>query len=167
MPVITASGLAKRIGDRTLFADLSFKLDRRERMTLAGRNGSGKTTLLRMLAGEAGLDGGEIVARQGRPRRAARPAPAARATRPCASTCTAGLALDRRDRGRARPRSSSAMADGAPTRRRSSAYADAQARLEHAGGYRWRDAVERDAARPRLRRRRARPAARRRSPAAS
>ena len=29
-------------------------------MTLAGRNGAGKTTLLRMLAGETGVDGGEL-----------------------------------------------------------------------------------------------------------
>ncbi len=65
MPVITAAGLAKRIGDRTLFADLSFKLDRRERMTLAGRNGSGKTTLLRMLASEIGTDAGRVVLGKG------------------------------------------------------------------------------------------------------
>ena len=61
MPVIQASGLTKHIGGRTLFSDVSFKLDRGERMTLSGRNGSGKTTLLRMIAGEAGLDAGTIA----------------------------------------------------------------------------------------------------------
>src|SRR4249919_128196 len=65
MPVITASGLTKRIGGRTLFGELAFKLDRRERMTLSGRNGSGKTTLLRTIAGEAGLDGGTIALGKG------------------------------------------------------------------------------------------------------
>ena len=61
MPVIQASGLTKHIGGRTLFSDVSFKLERGERMTLSGRNGSGKTTLLRMIAGEAGLDAGTIA----------------------------------------------------------------------------------------------------------
>ena len=65
MPVITASGLVKHIGGRTLFADLSFKLDRGERMTLSGRNGSGKTTLLRMLSGEAGIDAGTLATGKG------------------------------------------------------------------------------------------------------
>ena len=49
MPVVTASGLTKRIGARTLFSGVSVKLDRGDRMTLSGRNGSGKTTLLALL----------------------------------------------------------------------------------------------------------------------
>src|SRR5215208_5093438 len=60
MAVITASGLSKHVGARPLFADVSFKLERGDRMTLAGRNGSGKTTLLRTIAGEAGLDAGTV-----------------------------------------------------------------------------------------------------------
>src|SRR3954470_16721376 len=60
MAVITASGLAKHVGARPLFADVAFKLERGDRMTLAGRNGSGKTTLLRTIAGEAGLDAGTV-----------------------------------------------------------------------------------------------------------
>ena len=155
MPVITASGLAKHIGGRTLFADLSFKLDRGERMTLSGRNGSGKTTLLRMLSGESGIDAGTIVDRQGRPRCAPRPAPAAR-RRELREYVTSGLdwiAAIEADLARLEQR----MTEGAADEATLDAYANAQARLEHAGGYRWRDAVEVDAARPRLRRRRARP----------
>ncbi len=34
------------------------------------------------------------------------------------------------------------MADGASDPATLSAYADAQARLEHAGGYRWRDGID-------------------------
>ncbi len=34
---------------------MSFKLERGDRMTLAGRNGAGKTTLLRMLAGQTSV----------------------------------------------------------------------------------------------------------------
>jgi ATP-binding cassette, subfamily F, member 3 len=44
---------------------VSFKLERRDRLTIAGRNGAGKTTLLRMLAGEASIDGGELVFSKG------------------------------------------------------------------------------------------------------
>ena len=35
-----------------LLRGVSFKLERRDRLTIAGRNGAGKTTLLRMLSGE-------------------------------------------------------------------------------------------------------------------
>ena len=48
-----------------LFRGVSFKLERRDRMTLAGRNGAGKTTLLRMLAGESSVDSGEVVLAKG------------------------------------------------------------------------------------------------------
>ena len=51
------------------------------------------------------------------------------------------------------------MATGSSEASTLDAYADAQARLEHAGGYRWRDGVGRRAARARLRRVRARPLA--------
>src|SRR5213083_2351368 len=61
MAVAIASDLGKDIAGEPLFRGVSFKLERRERLTLSGRNGSGKTTLLRMLAGETGIDGGELV----------------------------------------------------------------------------------------------------------
>ena len=61
MAVVLASDLAKDMAGEPLLRGVSFKLERRERMTLSGRNGSGKTTLLRMLSGESGIDGGELV----------------------------------------------------------------------------------------------------------
>ena len=48
-----------------LLRGVSFKLERRERMTIAGRNGAGKTTLLRMLAGETSIDRGELSVAKG------------------------------------------------------------------------------------------------------
>src|SRR3954449_10361816 len=65
MAVVIASDLAKDIAGEPLLRGVSFKLERRDRMTLSGRNGSGKTTLLRMLAGETSVDGGEIVLSKG------------------------------------------------------------------------------------------------------
>ena len=61
MAVVLASDLAKDMAGEPLLRGVSFKLERRDRMTLSGRNGSGKTTLLRMLSGESGIDGGELV----------------------------------------------------------------------------------------------------------
>src|SRR5438874_11792500 len=65
MALLTASDLHKDVAGRPLLRGVSFKLERRERMTLAGRNGAGKTTLLRMLAGEASIDRGELSLAKG------------------------------------------------------------------------------------------------------
>jgi len=60
MAVAIASALDKDMAGEPLLRGVSFKLERRDRMTLSGRNGSGKTTLLRMLAGQGSIDGGEL-----------------------------------------------------------------------------------------------------------
>ena len=65
MAVVIASALDKDMAGSPLFRGVSFKLERRDRMTLAGRNGAGKTTLLRMVSGETGIDGGELVFEKG------------------------------------------------------------------------------------------------------
>ena len=52
MALLIASDLHIDMAGQPLLRGVSFKLERRERMTLAGRNGAGKTTLLRALAGE-------------------------------------------------------------------------------------------------------------------
>jgi ATP-binding cassette subfamily F protein 3 len=63
--VVIASDLSKDMAGEPLMQGVSFKLERRDRLTIAGRNGAGKTTLLRMLSGETGIDGGEIVFQKG------------------------------------------------------------------------------------------------------
>ncbi len=65
MAVAIASALDKDMAGEPLLRGVSFKLERRDRMTLSGRNGSGKTTLLRMLAGQASIDGGELAIEKG------------------------------------------------------------------------------------------------------
>ena len=65
MALLIASDLHKDIAGEPLLRGVSFKLERRERLTLAGRNGAGKTTLLRMLAGESSIDGGELSVAKG------------------------------------------------------------------------------------------------------
>jgi ATP-binding cassette subfamily F protein 3 len=65
MAVAIASGLDKDMAGTPLLRGVSFKLERRDRMTLSGRNGSGKTTLMRMLAGQASIDGGDLSIQKG------------------------------------------------------------------------------------------------------
>ncbi|MEJ7784139.1 MAG: ABC-F family ATP-binding cassette domain-containing protein [Solirubrobacteraceae bacterium] len=65
MAVLIASDLAKDMAGTPLLRGVSFKLERRDRLTIAGRNGAGKTTLMRMLSGETTVDGGELVLAKG------------------------------------------------------------------------------------------------------
>ncbi|HKE79455.1 MAG TPA: ABC-F family ATP-binding cassette domain-containing protein [Solirubrobacteraceae bacterium] len=65
MAVLIASDLAKDMAGEPLLRGVSFKLERGDRMTIAGRNGAGKTTLLRMLSGETSIDGGDLVLAKG------------------------------------------------------------------------------------------------------
>jgi ATP-binding cassette subfamily F protein 3 len=65
MAVVIASDLSKDMAGEPLLRGVSFKLERRDRLTIAGRNGAGKTTLLRMLAGTTSVDGGEVVFQKG------------------------------------------------------------------------------------------------------
>jgi ATP-binding cassette ChvD family protein len=59
--VLTAKGLAKRYGDRTLFAGLDFELPPGGIVGIVGPNGAGKTTLLRMIVGQEKPDAGTLV----------------------------------------------------------------------------------------------------------
>src|ERR1700682_1702866 len=58
--LMEAEGVAKQLGGRDLFEDLSFVLAPGTRVGLLGPNGSGKTTLLKLLAGEMEPDTGTI-----------------------------------------------------------------------------------------------------------
>jgi len=134
--VLIASDLSKDMAGSPLLRGVSFKLEPRTRLTLAGRNGAGKTTLLRMLAGEASIDGGELVLQKGarvalhdqRPPRERGMTLRDYILSGCAELVGLEAELERL---------AEAMAGGDESAL--DAYARAQARLEHAGGYGWRE----------------------------
>ncbi|HFU4216676.1 TPA: ABC-F family ATP-binding cassette domain-containing protein [Streptococcus suis] len=49
--------LTKSVGDKTVFADLSFIIHQGDRIGIIGVNGTGKTTLLDVMSGRIGFDG--------------------------------------------------------------------------------------------------------------
>jgi ATP-binding cassette subfamily F protein 3 len=138
MAVLIATQLRKELSGSVLFDDVSFKVERRDRLALAGPNGAGKTTLLRILAGETELHAGTVALAKGtrvalhdqRP-----PLDRALTLREYALSGAADLVATEQELRRLEAAMSAGDGDGATLRR----YAEAQARLEHAGGYDWRD----------------------------
>ncbi len=138
MAVAIGTNLRKELSGGLLFDGVSFKVERRERLALSGPNGAGKTTLLRMLAGETGIDGGQVVLDKGT-------RVALHDQRP---PLDLGLTLREYALSGARDlveleeelrRLEDAMAAGEHGPETLARYAEAQARLEHAGGYGWRE----------------------------
>ncbi len=64
-PILTASGLTKRYGPKTLFEDLDLEVRAGQRLAIVGPSGSGKTTLGDVLVGVTKAEAG-IVARNAR-----------------------------------------------------------------------------------------------------
>jgi ATP-binding cassette subfamily F protein 3 len=56
-----AEAIAKAYGDQILFLDLSFEVQRGDRVAILGRNGCGKSTLLRVLVEDEKPDEGRVV----------------------------------------------------------------------------------------------------------
>ena len=138
MAVLIASALRKEFSGDVLFDGVSFKVERRDRLALAGPNGAGKTTLLRALAREITLEGGELAWEKGARVALHDQRPPAESGRPLREYVLAGTSDLSSVEGELRAleqRMAAGEHDPATLRR----YAEAQARLEHAGGYDWRD----------------------------
>ena len=58
--VLSVHGVAKGYGGPQVFRDVSFEVERRERLLVMGLNGAGKTSLLRILAGQSVADAGSF-----------------------------------------------------------------------------------------------------------
>jgi ATP-binding cassette, subfamily F, member 3 len=138
MSVLIASALRKEFSGDPLFDGVSFAVGRRDRLSLAGPNGAGKTTLLRAIAGETSIQSGDLAFAKGtrvalhdqRP-----PRDLGLTLREYVLSGARDLiALEEELGGLER-----AMAAGSHDQKTLARYADAQARLEHAGGWGWRD----------------------------
>jgi ATP-binding cassette, subfamily F, member 3 len=138
MALLIASDMHKDMAGKPLLQGVSFKLERRERMTIAGRNGAGKTTLLRMLAGETSIDRGELSVAKGvrialhdqRPPRERGMALRDYVLSGCAEELAIETELQKLE---------GEMATGSADEALLARYSRAQARLETRGGYLWRD----------------------------
>lgn len=53
--MISIDGLAVEFSGTTLFSDISFVINEKDRIALMGKNGAGKSTLLKILAGSDSL----------------------------------------------------------------------------------------------------------------
>ena len=60
--MISVDGLAVEFGGTTLFSDISFVINEKDRIALMGKNGAGKSTLLKILAGARQPTRGKISA---------------------------------------------------------------------------------------------------------
>ena len=142
--LLTASDLRKDVAGKPLLGGVSFKLERGERLTIAGRNGAGKTTLLRMIVGEEAIDRGELAVAKGtrialhdqRPPLAGAGGGARNASLRdyVLSGCAEELQIERE-----LAELEAKMAAGGEDQALFDRYARAQARLETRGGYLWRD----------------------------
>jgi ATP-binding cassette subfamily F protein uup len=65
MALISLQEISVAFGGPLVFDRLSLQLEAKERVALLGRNGVGKTTLMKVIAGNIGVDDGEIVRQQG------------------------------------------------------------------------------------------------------
>jgi ATP-binding cassette subfamily F protein 3 len=138
MAVVIASSLRKELAGDLLFEGVSFKVERRDRVALAGPNGAGKTTLLRILSGETELHGGELAFQKGtrvalhdqRP-----PLDRELTLREYVLSGARDLIATENELRRLEEAMAAGAHDAATLRR----YGEAQARLEHAGGYAWRE----------------------------
>ena len=62
---LQVQNLTRRVGDKTLFQNLSFSIGEGQKVGLIAQNGTGKSTLLNILGGKDTADDGQLVFRNG------------------------------------------------------------------------------------------------------
>jgi len=61
---LSVENISKSFGDRILFEDLSFGINKDQKIGFVAKNGTGKTTLLKIIAGDDAPDNGNIIIRK-------------------------------------------------------------------------------------------------------
>ena len=65
MALISVSNLEKNYGERTLFSDVSFDIEKNDKIGFVGANGTGKTTIFKILTGTLDPDKGGVARESG------------------------------------------------------------------------------------------------------
>ena len=64
MNYLTVEGVTKTYGEKLLFENVSFGLEKGQKTALIAKNGTGKSTLLNIIAGLEAPDAGQVVMRK-------------------------------------------------------------------------------------------------------
>ena len=65
MNYLTVENISKSYGERVLFNDISFGINKDQKIAFVAKNGSGKTSILNIIAGLDTSDTGQIISRKG------------------------------------------------------------------------------------------------------
>lgn len=65
MNYLSVENLTKSYGERVLFQDITFGIEKGQKVAFIAKNGTGKSTLLKILSGLEGYDAGSVVFRKG------------------------------------------------------------------------------------------------------
>ena len=65
MNYLSVENIAKSYGERTLFENLSFGINKDQKVAFVAKNGTGKTSILNILAGKDTPDAGQVIQRKG------------------------------------------------------------------------------------------------------
>ena len=65
MNYLSVENISKSFGERILFENISFGINKDQKIAFIAKNGTGKTTLLNIIAGIEGADTGQIIQRKG------------------------------------------------------------------------------------------------------
>lgn len=65
MNYLSIENISKSFGERTLFKDISFGINKDQKIAFIAKNGSGKTQIMKMINGDDEPDSGQIIIRKG------------------------------------------------------------------------------------------------------
>ena len=65
MNYLSVENISKSYGERVLFEDISFGINKGQKIAFVAKNGSGKTSILNILAGNDVSDSGQVISRKG------------------------------------------------------------------------------------------------------
>ena len=65
MNYLSVENISKAFGEVELFSDISFGINKDQKIAFIAKNGAGKTSILNILAGVASSDTGQVISRKG------------------------------------------------------------------------------------------------------